>query len=403
MTEVVVTGHKGEKVRSDCQVSLVLKKSGGIDLTLESKVKALYGSDINALAIGILSHFQISHASLSIDDSGALPFVLAARIEAAIIKATGSTKKFLLPAENPAPEPSFRDQIRFSRLYLPGNTPSMMLNAGIHKPHGIIFDLEDSVAHDRKDEARLLVRNALRSLNFFGSERMVRINQLPQGFKDLACIIPQQPNIILIPKCEYAAQVQEIEEVIEKYRVSKFPVLLMPIIESARGVENALTIAEASEKVVAMTLGLEDYTAGIGVQRTTEGKESLYARLRIVNACKAAGIQAINSVYSDLDNEEGLKSYIRESKALGFEGIGCIHPKQISLVHEGFSPSSEEVEKAAKIVNAFLKAEEKGLGVVSLGSKMIDAPVVKGARRTIDLAMRLGIINADWREKYHNE
>ena len=280
------------------------------------------------------------------------------------------------------------NRYRRSRLYLPGNQPKYFINAGLHKPDGIILDLEDSVAPLEKDAAKLLVRNALRSVNFYGSERMVRINQLPTGIKDLKFIIPHSVQVILIPKCEFAEQVKEIEDEVNRLKKSfgvKNNIFLMPIIESALGVINAYKIALASKLNCALTIGLEDYTADIGTQRTEEGKESIFARSMIVNAAKAAGIQAIDTVYSDVSNMKGLRESVLEAKALGFEGKGCIHPRQINTVHEAFAPTDEEIEKAKKIVEAFNEAEKKGLGVVSLGSKMIDPPVVKRAMRVLEL------------------
>jgi citrate lyase subunit beta/citryl-CoA lyase len=173
----------------------------------------------------------------------------------------------------------------------------------------------------------------------------------------------------------------------------------MPIIESAGGVERAYEIATATKNVVALAIGLEDYTADLGVQRTKEGKESLYARNRIVVAAKAAGIQPIDSVFSDVGDMEGLLSNVLSSKAMGFEGMGCIHPRQIAVIREGFSPDSDEIEKAKRIVLAYRDALDKGLGVVALGSKMIDPPVVARAEKSINLAVRLGLLSDKWSEE----
>ena len=148
-----------------------------------------------------------------------------------------------------------------------------------------------------------------------------------------------------------------------------------------------------------MAIGLEDYTADMGVQRTEEVEESIYARSRMVNACKASGIQAIDSVYSDVDNEAGLRETVLKSRSMGFEGMGCIHPRQIPVIREAFKPASHEIERARAIVLAFEQAEREGLGVVSLGSKMIDPPVVKRAQRTLDLALQLDLIRENWREE----
>ncbi|MGC9341780.1 MAG: aldolase/citrate lyase family protein [Bacteroidales bacterium] len=403
MPETIITGNKGEKVRSDCQVQLEIASARGINLEINSKVKSLYGKSIEILVMDILNHYDIKNARLIIDDSGALPFVIAARLETAIRKINPTEKEFLLPFEEFNEYPSKKDRFRFSRLYLPGNTPSLMNNAGIHHPDGIILDLEDSVAPVKKEEARILVRNALRTINFYGAERMVRINQVPEGIQDLQYIVPHNVHVILLPKCESHQQVLKVEEEIvrlkQKHRINA-EVYIMPIIESALGVEMAYEIAKSSESVIALAIGLEDYTADIGASRSQDAMESFYARSRIVNACKAARIQAIDSVFSDVSDEEGLRATIKTSKSLGFEGMGCIHPRQIRIIHESYAPEQDEIEKAEKIVNAFMIAEEKGLGVVALGSKMIDPPVVKRAQRIIDLALKLNLIEKNWRDRY---
>jgi citrate lyase subunit beta/citryl-CoA lyase len=172
----------------------------------------------------------------------------------------------------------------------------------------------------------------------------------------------------------------------------------MPIVETALGIERAFEIASSCPRVVALTIGLEDYTADIGAARTLEGRESLYARQVVVNAARAAGIQPIDSVFSDVGDAEGLVRSVLEAKSLGFEGKGCIHPRQIRSMHEGFSPRPDELDRARRIVMAFHEAERKGLGVVSLGTKMIDPPVVKRARRVVDLAILDGSLSPHWME-----
>ena len=177
----------------------------------------------------------------------------------------------------------------------------------------------------------------------------------------------------------------------------------MPIIETALGVENAFDIARSSGDVVAIAIGLEDLTADLGVQRSAEGKESLYARTRLINAAKAAGIQPIDSVFADVDDPDALRQNVQESKALGFEGMGCIHPRQIAVIREGFAPGREEIGKASRIVSAFGEARRMGLGVVALGTKMIDQPVVSRAQKTITLAISMGLLPPDWNEKITSE
>jgi len=396
---VAIAGNTGPKVRSDCEIALELKSEGDIKIELTSKVKVLYGESIKKLITEILNFFEVKHASVKIDDSGALPFVIAARMESAVKQLIDTDLEFLPEFLKENNYTSTRDRFRFSRLYLPGNAPGLMINAGLHSADGIILDLEDSVAPEKKDEARILVRNALRQINFCGAERMVRINQGKRGLEDLHFVIPQNVNLVLLPKCESADSIKEVEETIagikKKFNLEN-QVFLMPIIESALGIENSYEIARGSENVVAMAIGLEDYTADLGVSRTLEGTESFYARTRIIVAAKAAGIQPIDSVFSDVADMEALKQNVRVSKSLGFEGMGCIHPRQIPVIKQGFAPDDTEIEKSKKIVLAFETAKLNGLGVVALGSKMIDPPVVARAQKTIGLAIRLGILSSDW-------
>lgn len=400
--KIAITGNSGPKVRSDCEVTLELRDKGGIKIYLTSKVKTLYGESIKSLSTEVMNFFRIRHAILTINDTGALPFVLAARIEAAIKRLVKSENEYLSVMIRENTYSSTRDRFRFSRLYLPGNTPGLMINAGLHLADGIILDLEDSVAPGKKDEARILVRNALRQVDFRGAERMVRINQGELGIKDLKAVIPNNTHMIIIPKCESRDQVlnvvREIEALRKRFRI-KNSVLLMPVIESALGVENSYDIARASENIVAMAIGLEDLTADLGVPRTIEGKESYYARARIISAAKAAGKQPVDSVFSDVADMEGLRQNVLNSKALGFEGMGCIHPRQIAVIKEGFAPDATEIEKSKKIVIAYDDAIKNGLGVVALGSKMIDPPVVAHAQKTISLAVKLGRLTEDWKNE----
>ncbi len=401
MTQKGTSGNQGPDIRSDCYVALEIKKTGGIKINLNSKVDVLYKKSIQDLARQILDFYQIEHAELEIIDRGALEPVLAARIEAAVKSCLDTEREFLLETIPENRYQTEKERRRRSRLYLPGDTPKLMLNAGIHKPDGVILDLEDSVAPDKKADARLMVRNALRGVDFYGAERMVRINQLPAGLEDLEYVVPHHVNLILLPKCESAEQVLSVDEKISSILAEKgldYPVYIMPIIESALGVVNAFQIASASGRVAALAIGLEDYTADLGAQRTPEGRESFFARNQLVNAAKAAGIQAIDSVFSDVSDMEALRTVVLESKSLGFDGMGCIHPRQIRVIHEAFAPTEAEIEKAKRIVLAFDEASEKGLGVVSLGSKMIDPPVVKRAQKTIADALDAGTINENWKE-----
>ncbi|MGO9274158.1 MAG: aldolase/citrate lyase family protein [Terriglobia bacterium] len=387
-------GHWGEDVRSDLNVTLDPRAAGGIEIEMESRVAPYYGKAIRVQARDVLETLGVANARVCIRDAGALPFVIAARLEAAVRRAGLGEGRRAVPERIVTPVASPRDRLRRSRLYLPGSEPKYYINAGLHGPDAVILDLEDSVHPAEKDAARILVRNALRAVDFGAAERMVRINQLPLGLADLEEVVPEALDVILIPKVERAEQVVEVEcrsaEILARHGIDRH-LWMMPILESALGIENAFAIATVSKQVVALTIGLEDYTADLGVVKTAEGRESLYARTRLVNAAHAAHVQAIDSVYGDVADMEGLKRWGLASRALGFEGMGCIHPLQIAVIHEAFAPSPEEIEKALKIVAAYEEAQQRGLGVVSVGSKMIDPPVVQRAVKLAERARAMGL------------
>jgi citrate lyase subunit beta/citryl-CoA lyase len=277
-----------------------------------------------------------------------------------------------------------------------------MLNARIHQPDAVILDIEDSVPPPDKDAALLLVRNALISVDFGDCERMVRINQLPRGLDEIGPLVKAGVNLILIPKCESAEQVQAADKSISSAladfgaRPSAFDVFLMPIVETCEGMFNAAAIVKASPRIVALTYGMEDYIADLGGVKTPAGLESLWARSQVVNAAKAAEVQAIDTVFADVSDIPGLEASCAAAKTLGFEGKGCIHPRQIPVVNNAFTPSETEIRRAQDVVRAFKDAQAKGRNVVALGSKMIDPPVVERALRTIELAISAGRLAADW-------
>lgn len=407
MNNISHAGRRGSDVRSDCWIELELKESGSIQIVLTSKVESLYGTSIRELIKSVLSFYNIDHAQITIEDFGALPFVIAARVEAAIKRLhPNEQREFLFPMKEHCLYETMRERLRRSRLYLPGNESKFFLNAGLHYPDGIILDLEDSVSPSVKDEARILVRNALREINFYGAERMVRINQLPLGYEDLEAIIPHSVHVVLIPKCESAQQVidvnKKIDSIKKQHNIDN-EIFLMPIIESALGAIKSFEIASSAKNIIALAIGLEDYTADIGTQRTLEGRESFWMRSQIVNAARATGVQPTDTVFSDVNDMEGLRLSVLEAKSLGFDGKGCIHPRQIQVIHDAFAPDEKEIDRAIKIVLAFDKAEAQGLGVVSLGSKMIDPPVVKRALHTIDLAIKSKRLKNNWKEEMIND
>ncbi len=400
MNKIGVAGHQGSEVRSDVWISVKLRESGGIDLVAKSRVDFIYGKSIRELILSGLKYFGVEHAEVAVEDSGAVPFVIMARLETAVMRALGQR----VPEWLPEPGPSFarattRERWRRSRLYLPGNEPKYFLNARIHEPDGVILDLEDSVPSEEKDAALILVRNALRVVDFESCERMVRINPLPAGYEEIKPLISAGVNVILVPKCEDDEQIEELDEqvtTIQKQTQAKNEVYLMPIIETARGAFKAQKIARAAERICALTYGLEDYIADIGGQKTADGQESLWLRSVVVNAARAAGVQPIDTVYADVADLDGLRESCRQAKALGFEGKGCIHPRQVRVVNEVFTPNEEEIRRAQEIVRAERIARAQGRSVAVVGSKMIDPPVVKRAQRTLELAVALGRLSADW-------
>lgn len=398
----VEAGRRGKEIRSDCWIAIEETASGGITLDLKSKVASMYGASLKDMIEKGLKFFGVANARVEFEDAGALPFTVMARLETAVrrLKPAG-TREWLPDMAAHCEYATARDRMRRSRLYLPGNEAKFMINAGLHKPDGVILDLEDSVHPSQKDAARVHVRNALRRVDFLGSERMVRINQGAMGLLDLEFIVPHNVHVVLIPKCESAEEVKAVDAKIaeiKKQRGARYDVFLMPIVESALGAIKAYEIAAASPNVAALTIGLEDYTADIGTRRTNEGRESFWARSQVVNAAHAAKVQAIDTVFSDVADMEGLRQSVLEAKSLGFEGKGCIHPRQIEVINDAFAPTEDEIKRAKAIVLAFDEAQKKGLGVVSLGSKMIDPPVVKRAIHTVNLAVASGKLAPNWRE-----
>ncbi len=388
-------GLRGEGVRSDVWVSVELEKSGGIQLDVKSKVEAMYGESIRALAREGLEFFGVKHAKVQVEDRGALPFVIMARLEAAVRRAKpGQAVKEWLPEAGPTfARPSARDHWRRSRLYLPGNEARFMVNARIHGADAVILDLEDSVPPEEKDAALVLVRNALRVVDFGDCERMVRVNQLPRGLDELDTLVRAGANLILVPKCEVEDDIKELDR---RLKQASTEVWLMPIIETAQGMFEAARIARASERVAALTWGMEDYLADTGASKTQAGLETVWARSQVVNAARAAGVQPIDTVYGNVDDLEGLAASCRVAREFGFEGKGCVHPRQIPVVNEAFTPSVDEVEQARKVVLAYRKARAQGHGAVAVGSKMVDAPVVKRCLRTVELAEKLGRLVSGW-------
>jgi len=387
-------GPTGDRVRSDLRVEYE-PTAGALTIELNSKVDYLYREAIERAVRRVAEALGAATGRLGVEDTGALEWVILARTETCLRRA-GFDGPPVLPEPAPgAHAERCRQRPRRSRLYIPGNQPKLMISGGLYGADGLILDLEDSVPPAEKDAARVLVRNALVALDWGSSERMVRINQGAVGEEDLAAIAAHNPHTVLLPKVEDAAQVGRAAEVLSGL-AGEAAAYLMPIIESPLGVHRAFEIAAADASVVALTLGLEDLSAELAAPRTDEGWESFLARQTTVYAARAARVQPIASVFSDIENEDGLAAYVRRERGLGFDGVGCIHPRQIPVVHREMAPGEAEVERAVRVVRAAREAEERGLGAVAVGSKMVDPPVVQQAFRTVELAIAGGVLAEDW-------
>ena len=287
--------------------------------------------------------------------------------------------------------------MRRSMLFLPGNTPNMLINGNCLGSDAIIFDLEDAVSPAEKDAARILVRNTLRYMDFRGCETIVRINSIdtPYRQKDLDTVMPQKPNLILLPKTGSAADVLAADAYMtaleEKMGMENNTVGLMPLIETALGVENAFSIATASKRVKALFLGAEDLTADLQCKRTKESREIEYARTRLVVAARAAGVDVYDTPFTDVNDDEGIWVDARCAKALGFTGKASISPRHVEVINQVFSPTQKEIDYAYEVMDAIAMAKEQGRGVIALHGKMIDAPIVARAQQTIAMAQALGM------------
>ncbi len=294
--------------------------------------------------------------------------------------------------------------MRRSMLFLPGNNPNMLINGNCLGADAVIFDLEDAVSPQEKDAARILVRNTMRYMDFNGCEIIVRINSVDTDYwkQDLETIIPEKPDLILLPKTCTSEDVlvadKYIAQVEEKNGMKNETVGLMPLIETALGVENSYQIASCSNRVKALFLGAEDLTADLQCKRTKEGREIEYARTRLVVAARAAGVDVYDTPFTDVNDDEGIIEDAKVAKALGFTGKASISPRHVEVINEVFSPTKAEIDYAYEVMDAINLAKQMGKGAISLHGKMIDAPIVARAQRTISMAEALGLNGRDINE-----
>ena len=278
--------------------------------------------------------------------------------------------------------------MRRTMLFLPGNTPNMLINGDTLGADTIIFDLEDAVSPDEKDAARILVRNALKYQSFPNCEVVVRINPTDTEFwkEDLKAIIPLKPDVVMPTKVSGGEMIRQVADYITEVEkaagVEEGSVKILPLIETALGVEKAFDIASADKRVIGLFLGGEDFTADMHCKRTKEGKEIFYARTRLVCAARACGIEAYDTPFTDM---EGLEKDTEFAKSLGFAGKAVISPRHVDIVNAVFSPTESEIEYAHDVMDAIEKGKRQGKGVISLRGKMIDAPIVKRARQVLEM------------------
>ena len=288
-------------------------------------------------------------------------------------------------------------KLRRTMLFMPGNNPGMLQNAAILGADSVILDLEDAVSLTEKDSARTLVSEAIKFLDFSKVELVVRVNPLDTNYgkKDIDAIGRVKPDSLMIPKAT-EDQLRTIDKMLSEIEnqegFEEKCIKLIPIIETAYGLENVYNIIKSSDRVSAVLLGAEDLTLDFGIKRTKKGKEILYARNRVSAACRAAKVDAIDTPFTDTNDYDGLAKDTEKAKALGFTGKASINPRQIDTIHQVLAPTDEEIQHSIKVLEARDEAFSKGLGVFSLNGKMVDAPVINRAVTTVELAKMLGLI-----------
>ncbi|MGT2888273.1 citrate (pro-3S)-lyase subunit beta [Streptococcus didelphis] len=292
------------------------------------------------------------------------------------------------------------ETLRRTMMFVPGANAAMLRDAPLFGADSIMFDLEDSVSLKEKDTARALVHFALKTFDYSNVETVVRVNGLDTvGALDIEAVVLAGVNVIRLPKTEKAQDILDVEAVIERVErdnaIEMGRTKMMAAIESAEGVLNAPEIAKASSRLIGIALGAEDYVTNMKTRRYPDGQELFFARSMILHAARAAGIAAIDTVYSDVNNPEGFQKEVRLIKQLGFDGKSVINPRQIPLVNEIYSPTEKEIQNAKEVIWAIREAESKGSGVISLKGKMVDKPIVERAERVIMLAKAAGLLTEE--------
>ncbi|HER8628154.1 TPA: citrate (pro-3S)-lyase subunit beta [Streptococcus pyogenes] len=292
------------------------------------------------------------------------------------------------------------ERLRRTMMFVPGANAAMLRDAPLFGADSVMFDLEDSVSLKEKDTSRALVHFALKTFDYSSVETVVRVNGLDScGALDIEAVVLAGVNVIRLPKTETAQDTVDVEAVIERVErengIEVGRTRMMAAIESAEGVLNARDISKASKRLIGIALGAEDYVTNMKTRRYPDGQELFFARSMILHAARAAGIAAIDTVYSDVNNTEGFQNEVRMIKQLGFDGKSVINPRQIPLVNEIYTPTKKEIDHAKQVIWAIREAESKGSGVISLNGKMVDKPIVERAERVIALATAAGVLSEE--------
>ena len=283
-------------------------------------------------------------------------------------------------------------------LYVPGNETRKIEKAITLGADSVCLDLEDGVAPNRKVDARETIARAFRTLNFGASEKLGRINGVGTGFEsdDLEALVPARPDGIVVPKVNDADELRwvsaRIGEIEKRENLPEGSIALIGMIESARGLVNVAQIANADARLEALIFGAEDYAADVGATRTREGTEILYARSAIVVACAAFGIQAIDLLFLDFRDADGLRAETLRGAQLGYVGTQVIHPNQVPIVQAVYTPDDATIAQAQRVADAAAEHLAQGRGAFALDNKMVDMPIIKAAQRVLARARAAGKI-----------
>lgn len=287
-------------------------------------------------------------------------------------------------------------RVRRALLYVPGDDLRKIQKAAALGADSVCLDLEDGVALNRKQAARETIAEALRAIDFGRTERLVRINPGASRVEsdDLLATIGGRPDGYVLPKVENAEQVEWLcWRLTEAEQARGWPIgsiCVLAIVETARGIINLREIADCDRRLEALIFGAEDLAGDIGAVRTGEGREVFYARSAVVTHAAAFGLQAIDMVYVDFQDAEGLVSESIEGARMGYTGKQIIHPSQVAPVQAAFTPSDDAIAQARRVVEAFEQHQANGAGAFALDGKMVDMPVVKAAQRVLEKARAAG-------------